>query len=316
MFVISKSYFKFLGLIGVTVFGNPQIIIVSLIIGTFLNMLYALFVMVKKLKFKIRFAYDKQIARAIIAYLPGFAVTGIVIKILNSLDVVLIKSIGANYETVALYSIPLKLINAISMTLPIALMGALYPAFAHLHEKSEESLNAVFQKAVEYLMILSIPIAVGFMMLGDELIKSLWNQEYYAAINPGKVMLFSLPFIFLAFPTGNLLNATGRQKHTAISRCIGVLVMAISYVALISYFDVMGAAFALVITHATIFISDAFFLRSRFIKIGNVLIKQLGKTAIASLAMAGVIFYGAAYIPWYMLALLSGAADFFFFFFF
>src|SRR3989338_5804140 len=101
--VIYQIVVTIIGVIGVTVFGEPKIVIISLVIGTFLNLLYALWTTTTKLKFKIRLAYDKQIARAIIAYLPGFAVTGIVIKILNSLDVVLIKSIGANYETVALY---------------------------------------------------------------------------------------------------------------------------------------------------------------------------------------------------------------------
>jgi O-antigen/teichoic acid export membrane protein len=253
---------------------------------------------------------DKAIVKMFIKNAPAFAAAGIMVKALNSLDVVLVQNVTGAFNNVGLYSIPLKLINAVSLTLPTALMGVLYPAFSHLYGKSEEGLKTVFRLAVNYLLIIAIPMSIGFFALGDEFIGALWTSEYGAAIMPAKIMILSLPFIFVAFPTGNMLNAIGKQKYTALSRAIGLATMVALDVILIRRHGLMGAAYGLLGTHAVILASDVFFLRNLIASLVKSASAQVGKILVSSLVMYGMLYAFSGVIPWYALALLGGSVYF------
>ena len=229
---------------------------------------------------------------------------------MNSVDVVLVQKLTGNYGDVGLYSIPLKLITALSLTLPTALMGAIYPAFSHLYGKSEEALRMVFKNAADYLLIIAVPISFGFLALGDEFIGALWNQTYTDAILPAKIMLFSLPFIFLAFPTGNLLNATGGQKFTALSRGFGVATLVITDILLINRFQIIGAAMGLLAAHFVILICDVYFARKRILPLMADLAAQFSKILLSAVLMFIFLQTLSPFIPWYALAVLGGALYF------
>jgi O-antigen/teichoic acid export membrane protein len=146
--------------------------------------------------------------------------------------------------------------------------------------------------------------------LGDELIGTLWNQTYSDAIIPSKIMLFSLPFIFLAFPTGNLLNATGGQKYTAIGRGLGVITMIIADTALISRHNLIGAAIGLLAGHGVILLCDVYFARTRIVPLAKHLIVQLGKVFLSAILMYAFLQMLSGVVPWYALAVLGGGLYF------
>lgn len=291
--------------------GSISYLILALIVGTAINFFFVLALVVYKYKLKIRIKYDPVIGAIIWKSVPAFAVAGIVVKALNSIDIVLLQKLTSSYELVGFYSIPLKLVNAVSLTVPTALMGAIYPAFSHLYGKSEDGLRMIFKNTLDYLMIISVPIAVGFLPLGDEFIHALWKTSYDGAINPAKLMLFSLPFIFLAFPTGNLLNAIGRQAATAMSRVFGLIALIVLDVILIPMYGIAGAAAALILTHCIILACDLFYLRGIVAQIGKHIVLQIVKVIASALFMYAVIYAMKDMFAWYALAAIGAVAYFF-----
>jgi O-antigen/teichoic acid export membrane protein len=298
------------GVASLYIFGDVKYLLIALIAGTALNGIFAASVVVFKYRFTIRPRFDKKIALMFLKAIPAFAIAGILVKVMNSIDVVLVQKFTGNYADVGLYSIPLKLITALSLTLPTALMGAIYPAFSHLYGKSEEALRMVFKNAVDYLLIIAVPISFGFLALGDEFIGALWNQTYTGAILPAKIMLFSLPFIFLSFPTGNLLNATGQQKFTALSRGFGVVTLVIADSLLISRLHVIGAAIGLLCAHFVILSCDVYFSRKRVLPFMAHLFAQFSKILLSAVAMFIFLQALSPFVRWYALAVLGGGLYF------
>ncbi|MEK9166093.1 MAG: oligosaccharide flippase family protein [Patescibacteria group bacterium] len=299
-----------IGAASIKLSGNIIYLIIALIIGTGLNLIFSATVVIFKLKFKIRLAYDPSIVKFFLKALPAFTVAGILVKILNSLDTVLIKQLTDDFRAVAFYTIPLKIVTVLSLTLPTALMGALYPAFSSLSAYKSPALNKIWEKSIEYLLIISLPIGFGFLALGQNIISALWKPEYLSAVLPGKIMLFALPFIFIAFPTGNLLNAIDRQKCTAFSRGLGVITLFLLSIILIPKFYLIGAAIAMLCTHIVIVCSDIYFLRDRFLLILPALSKSFARILLASFVMFAIIKILALYLPWYSLILIGGGAYF------
>jgi O-antigen/teichoic acid export membrane protein len=293
-----------IGIVAIKLSGSVFYIILSLAVGTLLNFIFVFNLLIFKLRIKIKLKYDKVIVSYFVKVLPAFAATGILVKILNSIDTVILRNLTSNH-LVGLYSIPLKLITVLSLTVPAALMAVLYPAFSNLYHQSQELLAKAFRKSVEYLLIISIPISFGFLALGDEIIRGLWRSDYLAALPAAKIMLFSVPFLFLAFPTGNLLNAVDRQKWTTLSRLIGVLTLVSSELILIPQFRLLGAAFALLITQTVIFGYDFYFV-TKVIKdrvVYLLLFKTMLKVLLSSLVMFLLLQILSTLLPWYVLIL-------------
>lgn len=298
------------GVASLYIFGDVKYLLIALIVGTTLNGIFAAAVVILKYRFIIRPQFDKKIALLFLKATPAFAIAGILVKVMNSADVVLVQKFTGSYGEVGLYSIPLKLITALSLTLPTALMGAIYPAFSHLYGKSEEALQMVFKNAADYLLIIAAPISFGFLALGDEFIGALWNQTYAQAVIPSKIMLFSLPFIFLAFPTGNLLNATGGQKFTALSRGFGVATLVIADTLLINRLQVMGAAIGLLAAHCVILLCDVYFARKRILPLIRHLAAQFSKIFLSAVLMWIFLQTLSPFVRWYALAVLGGGLYF------
>lgn len=306
--IIAQIVVIAVGVISIKLSGQITYLILALIAGTFINLIIVLSLLIFKLKFKIRLVYDSKIIKFFLKSLPAFAISGIIVKMLNSLDIVMLRALSATFSSVGFYSVPLKIMTALSLSIPAALMGVLYPVFSHLFASSSDYLYRVFHKSLEYLLLISVPVAFGFLSLGSEIINGLWKSEYIAAVIPGKIMFFALPFIFLSFPTGNLLNAISRQKYTAASRAIGLAAMVALDIILIPAFDLTGAAIALLITHFVIFSSDLYFLRDKLAIIKFDLLKSFARVLIASVLMFVTIELLSAYIPWYSLIVLGAGS--------
>jgi len=290
--------------------GDPKYLILALLIGSSFNCFYALFLVISKLNFKIKPCFKKKYAYLFLKAMPAFAVSGIISKAINSIDTVMLRQLAHNFQIVGFYALPLKLITALSLTLPTALMGVLYPAFSHLFKYNTQRLSRVFKKSLDYLLIISLPICFGFMILGDEAISTLWSQEYQFAILPAKIMLWSLPAIFLAFPTGNLLNASNRQSRTALSRFFGLITMILLNLLLIPKYGLIGAAWTLVFTHYVILIFDIYFLRKIFLMIWKPLFKKFLLVFSVSLIMIIIIQLLNNLMVWYLLILIGAGVYF------
>ena len=303
--LISQLVTVLIGVVSIQLSGDIRFLIYALLVATIINIAFVSFVLLKKFRLRIYPCYDSATVKFLLKSIPSFAAVAIVVKILNTIDIVLLRQFSADYRAVGLYSVPLKIVTALSLTLPTALMGAIYPAFSHLHEKSEEGLRTIFRYTFEYLLAISIPLSVGFFALGDEILRALFRDEYSPAIIPSKIILFSLPFIFLAFPTGNLLNAINRQKRTAISRAFGIIALIGLDIFLIPSFGVVGAAVALLATHILIFASDAYFIRERIAVIGGALARHAAKVILSSIIMYAALEFLSPYAQWYFLILLG-----------
>lgn len=293
------------GIISIKLSGQIIYLLIALLIGTLGNLTFAICLTVRKLKFKIRLHFDPQIARVFLKYLPAFALTGIIVKMLNTMDVIMLRELTANYQNVGLYSIPSKIITALSIGIPTALMSTVYPVFSHLHAQASTHINRILYKSINYLLILSVPTAFGFLAIGQQVINGLWKAEYAAAYYPGRIMFFALPFIFLAFPTGNLLNAISRQKFTAISRGAGLTVLIMLNIFLIPLYGVSGVAIAGLSANIVILVFDMYFLRDMLALIRGKLLRNFSLILICSLIMFVILRLLSPYISWYYLLIIG-----------
>jgi O-antigen/teichoic acid export membrane protein len=116
-------------------------------------------------------------------------------------------------RAVGLYQVAFKIIIALQF-LPMAFAASLYPALSLYWLKNKGQLSVTFERAMNYLIIISIPISVGIIMIADKIVM-IFKSGFSDAILPLQITIAQLLFTFINFPIGSLLNACDRQKQNS-----------------------------------------------------------------------------------------------------
>ncbi len=224
--------------------GNILLIMASLMTGSMVNTVYTLSRVRRLLGTSITPQADMPCIRTILGMLPSFATAGIFTKVYQQADVVLLRSL-TDTHTVGLYSIPAKITTALQSLIPGAFSAAVYPTLSNYAHTDRARLENLFRYTFGILFLLSLPVGAFLAILTPVLLAAVWPQ--YRAVAPAMAaMLAVVPFLFLPYATGALLNAVGKERQTSRNRIIMTLVNVAINIALIPFFRERGAAAAFV----------------------------------------------------------------------
>jgi len=145
------------------------------------------------------------------------------------------------------YNVPYNLV-LMMLLLAQSLAISMYPTLVREYDSGHGSIQGTVQRALRYLLLLSLPIAVGGMVLADRIIVLLYGQEFVLAIPVMRILVWALPAMFLAEILGRTGSTMHLEKRMARIAIFEAVVTAGLNVLLISEFGVVGAAIAAVVT--------------------------------------------------------------------
>jgi O-antigen/teichoic acid export membrane protein len=275
----------------------------ALALASSYNFIYSLIILQKRIKIGIKIAYDKYLVKEILVISWPFAVYAIFQRLYTYLDSVLL-SILAGDEQVGLYQIAFKIIFALQF-LPMAFTASLYPAMSSYWHSNREQLLISFERAMNYLIIISLPIIVGAIVLADKIIL-LFKAGYGGALLPLQISIISLFFIFINFPIGSLLNACDRQRKNTFNMGVVTVLSVILNLLLIPHWQAVGASLTVLITNALMFILGILQVKKIIAYRSHKNLKIFSKVLLASLAMGFIIYFGKAYLNVFIATLGGG----------
>lgn len=283
----------------------------TLALASVYNFSYSFIILRNKIKVKIKLVWEQKIIREILFISWPFAVYGIFQRLYTYLDSVLLSLIAGDLA-VGLYQVAFKIIFALQF-LPMAFTASLYPALSFYFKNNKEQLAISFERAMNYLIIISCPIIVGAIVLAPNIVL-LFKEGYSDAVLPLQISIISLFFIFLNFPIGSLLNACDRQrKNTFNMGLVTVLSVALNLI-LIPIYKVVGASITVLITNALMFVLGMYTVKKIIVYRAAKNLKIFIKVTGASLIMGLIIFYGKEYLNIFIITLVGGFLYFIFLF--
>jgi len=244
------------------------------------------------------------IARTFARYALPFALAGIFVKVYSYIDTVMLQHIRGDLE-VGWYSVPYKITYAFQF-FPMALSAAIYPALSNTWVLDRARARWIFDRALLYAILLAMPIAFGIAALAPEIILTIYGSDFTNSILPLQISIFGLIFIFLYFPVGALLNATGRQSVNTIFMGITMAANIMLNLWLIPRYGAVGASIAAVCTNAFLWLTTMSW-SARVLAPSGYVARVLVKTLVAVLIMAALVIYLKAFISW-PFTILAGAA--------
>lgn len=289
-------------------FKLPLVAFVGIVvIASSFNFLYSFFIIKFRLKLKVAPNWNINVFKEILQLSWPFALYNIFQRLYLYLDSLLLGFL-ANYNQVGIYQIAFKLIFALQF-LPMAFTASLYPAMSSFWQNNRNKLQVTFEKALNYLLILSIPIIFGVFSLADQIIPLF--KVGSEAIWPLRIAIFALVFMFLNFPVGSLLNACDRQKKNTFNMGLATVFSVTLNLALIPLWQALGASITVLMSNALMFFLGLFSLKGLIdFRTMNTL-KVLFKTLLAALVMLILIYLIKPYLNVFLAVGLAGLSYFF-----
>lgn len=188
-----------------------------------------------------------------------FALAAIFVKVYSYIDSIFISKF-LDTTAVGLYAIAYKFTYAFQF-LPLAFIAALYPSMSAVAGKDELVLNQILLRSMWYMAILSAPIVFGLYAIAPEAIL-LAGHGYAGATAVLQALVFVLIPIFLDFPIGALLNASGKQTTKTAIMGVTMVINIVLNALLIPEVGILGAAYAALVSFIFMFGAGLYFIPS------------------------------------------------------
>src|SRR3989338_6172989 len=226
-------------------------LMISLVLASLYNFLFSFYILKHRWGLKINWRPDKSLIKSILMISLPFAVYAIFQRVYLYLDSVLLSLLAGDHQ-VGIYQIPFKIIFALQF-LPLAFVASLFPAMSHYWHNNREQLAITFERAMNYLIIISLPVSVGGVVLADK-IMIIFKTGFDEAVLPLQITMIAVIFMFLNFPVGSLLNACDRQKINTLNMGLTLTASIILNLILIPRLEAAGASLTAMLTNLLMFI--------------------------------------------------------------
>ncbi|MFH0955859.1 MAG: flippase [Candidatus Falkowbacteria bacterium] len=279
-------------------------LILSLVAASSYNFIYSFYILKRKWRLKINWRPNIILSKSILAISAPFAIYAIFQRIYTYLDTVLLSFFSGDQQA-GVYQVPFKIIFALQF-LPLAFVASLFPALSHYWHNNRDQLSITFERAMNYLIIISLPIAAGGLVLADKIVL-LFKTGFDGAILPLRITMVSLIFVFLNFAVGSLLNACDRQKRNTFNMGAVLAASVLLNFILIPKFAAVGASLTALITNILMFILGMLVIpqitKYDYKKIIFITVKSLAAVAV----MGAVGYHLKSQINLILAVILAGA---------
>lgn len=178
------------------------------------------------------------------AALP-FGISDLAGVFLRRFDTILISMIFSE-AAVGWYNASWSLIMMI-LLLAQSLATAAYPSVTRACQADPGSAKALTQRLAKYLLMISLPIAMGGTILADRIILLLYREEFAPSIPVLRIALWALPSLYLLELLGRTAPALGLERRAAKINLSNAGITILLNLFLVPVRGVIGAAIALVI---------------------------------------------------------------------
>ena len=140
--------------------------------------------------------------------------------------------------------------------LPSQTLGdILFPKTAQSRNNSNpEVIKYYYEKTVGASLCLILPLLLFVFIFPKLVILVLANKEYYPAIPYMRLILVTAVTLSFLKQFGVIMDSTGKQKHNLVSITFLAIIQVILCYVFIRHYELMGAGYALIISHAIGFI--------------------------------------------------------------
>ncbi|MFO7992437.1 MAG: flippase [Thermoplasmata archaeon] len=184
---------------------------------------------------------------------------------------------------------------------PYSFGRALYPVFSKLYATERKSLERFYFHSLRYLLILSLPLAIGLYVIGGDVVSLIYRNEYIATVEVFKIMIWIIPFLFMNGSLKMVIWSSDRTVESSKNLIIASIALVAMGVFLIPQYGAAGAAMSAVVAEIIHFLLN---YRVVTLHLKPVPVSLLWKPYISSVVMAISLYLTKIYLDFNVLLFL------------
>jgi len=231
-----------------------------------------------------------------------FGISGLAGELSRRFDTVFMSFVLAE-AAVGWYNVPYQLV-LMTLVLAQSVAVSMYPSLVRQYDSGRGSIRDTVQRAIRYLLMLSLPLAVGGAILADRVILVLYGHEFAPAIGVMRILVWGLPLMFVAEILGRTSSTMHLERRCARIDVVNALVRVPLVIILVPRVGITGAAVAMVATWILWVAQASIIIGWALLFEGNV--RPLLRVAAAG-ALLGAIIWPLSHVSW--LTVLGGKLE-------
>lgn len=225
------------------------------------------------------------------ASLP-FGIIGLALGLSYKFDSILLNILRGDAET-GYYSAAYNLVFS-AFLISGTVNSSLYPSLARELQRAPEAMPKIVERVFSYLMVISLPLAVGGWALSGQIVGFLYSDEYLPSIVALKIVIWAIPLMYSTDLLGYVVLLLDRESQAAKSVAISTVLNISLNLFFVPRYGLLAASTMTVITEAVLLAQYAKILRKYLQDLDWS--KVLVKPAIAASAMGGVLLLSHSYL--------------------
>ncbi len=215
-----------------------------------------------------------------------FGIISLALTIAFSIDTVML-SMFQPERVVGWYNVAYGLVRSL-----VSLFGgfsiAMVPSLARTYVTDSAQVERWYRRSVKFIMLLSLPIAVGGTLVAFPLIRFLYTAQFLPTAVGLQILIWDVPLLMFTSFCGNMTTVVGEERAAARIYSINAVANILLNWYAIPRFGLVGAALVTVVTDL-IGVLQFHFLLARKLRLPNVA-WMLGRIVIAS-ALMGIVVW-------------------------
>jgi len=215
-----------------------------------------------------------------------FGVVGLATMMSYKIDTIFLSFYHGD-AVVGWYAAPYNLIMML-MIISHSINQSLYPSLTRRYAEDAGAVGRVFGRVLKYLLIISLPVAMGATILARPIVFALYGEAFEHSTVALQVLIWVLPAMFLTDLFGHTAMAMGNERDVARVNAVSAGFNVTLNLLLIPSYGLVGAAITTVLTELVEIVQYCFLLRDEFeaVSLRDVLVKPLA----ASLVMSALVW--------------------------
>lgn len=193
------------------------------------------------------------------ACLP-FGILALALGLSYKFDSVLLNIVRGDTET-GYYSAAYNLVFS-AVLISNVVNTALYPSLSRQSVGDPGSLIRVYEKVFRYLILISLPLAVGIWATAEKLIPFLYSKSYQASAAALQILIWVVPFMFMSEFLGYIVVIENKERLVARSVVVSTIFNILANLILIPRMGYIGASIMTVLTEIVLVGQYLYILRN------------------------------------------------------
>lgn len=190
-----------------------------------------------------------------------FGIISLTLSIAFSIDTVML-SLYQPEEVVGWYNVAYGLVFSVTFLFG-GFKEAIVPSLSRTYVNNPVQVERWYYRSFKFITMLSLPIAVGGMLLAYPLIRFLYTDAFAPSALALQILIWDVPFILYASFCGNMTTIVSEERAAARIYTINAVANVILNLYAIPRFGLVGAALVTVVTDLIGSLQFYFLLRGK-----------------------------------------------------